>query len=125
MYTDMCFSRIKNVMNHLVFNYFDVLVTGCVFAVTINICYMRIIIFSSEGRISHFDFYCHRLVDVISKLKLQKSSVIRHMTTVLQPILEKGIIDHSIVHRVFIEYLTIADKVLEVQHITAYLLHCT
>ncbi|KAK4484228.1 hypothetical protein RD792_011452 [Penstemon davidsonii] len=51
-----------------------------------------------------------RLVDIISKLKLQKSSVIRHMTSVLQPILEKGILDHSIVHRAILEYLTIADK---------------
>lgn len=52
-----------------------------------------------------------RLLDVISKLNLQKTSVIRHMTSVIQPILEKGIVDHSIIHRVLMEYLTIADKV--------------
>ncbi|KAK4338905.1 hypothetical protein RND71_040367 [Anisodus tanguticus] len=51
-----------------------------------------------------------RLVDVISNLQLQKGSVIRHMTSVLQPILEKGILDHSIVHRALVEYLTIADQ---------------
>ncbi|XP_060197594.1 pumilio homolog 24 isoform X1 [Lycium barbarum] len=51
-----------------------------------------------------------RLVDVISNLHLQKGSVIRHMTSVLQPILEKGILDHSIIHRALVEYLTIADK---------------
>ncbi|KAL2244299.1 UNVERIFIED_CONTAM: Pumilio 24 [Sesamum indicum] len=52
----------------------------------------------------------NRLEDVISKLQLQKSSVLRHMTSVLQPILEKGILDHSIVHRALMEYLNIADQ---------------
>lgn len=52
-----------------------------------------------------------RLVDVISKLGLQKASVLRHMTSVIQPILEKGIVDHSIIHRVLIEYFSIADQV--------------
>ncbi|XVE65574.1 hypothetical protein DITRI_Ditri08aG0010700 [Diplodiscus trichospermus] len=51
-----------------------------------------------------------RLIDVISKLGLQKSSVLRHMSSVIQPILEKGIVDHSMIHRVLIEYLSIADK---------------
>ncbi|CAA2964014.1 pumilio homolog 24 [Olea europaea subsp. europaea] len=51
-----------------------------------------------------------RLVDVISKLQLQKSSVLRHMASVLQPILEKGILDHSIVHRALMEYLSVADE---------------
>lgn len=50
--------------------------------------------------------------DIISKLELQKSSVVRHMTPVLHALLEKGIISHSIVHRALMEYLTIADKVL-------------
>lgn len=52
-----------------------------------------------------------RLVDIISKLQLQKASVSRHMTSVVQPILEKGIVDHSIIHRLLIEYVTIADQV--------------
>lgn len=52
-----------------------------------------------------------RLVDVISNLQLQKGSVVRHMTSVLQPIMEKGILDHSIIHRALVEYLTIADQV--------------
>ncbi|KAG8372915.1 hypothetical protein BUALT_Bualt12G0116700 [Buddleja alternifolia] len=52
----------------------------------------------------------NRLEDVVSKLQLQKSSVLRHMTSVLQPILEKGILDHSIVHRALMEYFSIADK---------------
>ncbi|CAI0540115.1 unnamed protein product [Linum tenue] len=51
-----------------------------------------------------------RLVDVIAKLNLQINSVLRHMTSVIQPILEKGIVDHSIIHRVLMEYLSIADK---------------
>ncbi|KAK6803708.1 hypothetical protein RDI58_001492 [Solanum bulbocastanum] len=51
-----------------------------------------------------------RLVDVISNLQLQKGSVVRHMTSVLQPIMEKGILDHSIIHRALVEYLTIADQ---------------
>ncbi|KAL0433965.1 UNVERIFIED_CONTAM: Pumilio24 [Sesamum latifolium] len=52
----------------------------------------------------------NRLEDVISKLQLQKSSVLRHMTSALQPIIEKGILDHSIVHRALMEYLSIADQ---------------
>ncbi|XP_004296879.1 PREDICTED: pumilio homolog 24 [Fragaria vesca subsp. vesca] len=51
-----------------------------------------------------------RLVDIIAKLDLQKSSVLKHMTSVIQPILEKGIVDHSILHRVLIEYFTIAEE---------------
>ncbi|XP_015937538.1 pumilio homolog 24 [Arachis duranensis] len=51
-----------------------------------------------------------RLLDVISKLGLQKGSVIRHMTSVIQPILEKGIVDHSIIHRVLLEYFSVADQ---------------
>lgn len=51
-----------------------------------------------------------RLIDVISKLNLQKNSVIRHMTSVIQPILEKGIVDHSIIHRLLMEFFSIADK---------------
>ncbi|XP_074320357.1 pumilio homolog 24 [Silene latifolia] len=51
-----------------------------------------------------------KIVDLISKLGLRKSSVCRHMTGVLQSIWEKGIVDHSIVHKAFIEYLSIADK---------------
>lgn len=51
-----------------------------------------------------------RLVDIISKLGLQKASVLRHMASVIQPILEKGILDHSIIHRVLIEYFSIAGQ---------------
>ncbi|KAH9602061.1 hypothetical protein KSS87_012524 [Heliosperma pusillum] len=54
-----------------------------------------------------------RIVDIISKLGLRKSSVCRHMTGVLQSIWEKGIVDHSIVHKALIEYLSIADKVVQ------------
>ncbi|XP_050216559.1 pumilio homolog 24 [Mercurialis annua] len=52
----------------------------------------------------------NRLLDVISKLKLPKASVSRHMTSVIQPILEKGIVDHTIIHKLLVEYLSIADK---------------
>ncbi|XP_008810199.2 pumilio homolog 24 [Phoenix dactylifera] len=51
-----------------------------------------------------------RLVDIISKLGLQKSSVLQHMTTVIQPLLEKGIVDYSIIHTALVEYFTIADR---------------
>ncbi|CAK7333281.1 unnamed protein product [Dovyalis caffra] len=51
-----------------------------------------------------------RLLDVILKLNLQKGSVLRYMASVIQPILEKGIVDHTIIHKVLIEYLSIADK---------------
>ncbi|XP_077218294.1 pumilio 24 [Tasmannia lanceolata] len=50
------------------------------------------------------------LVDIISKLGLQKSSVVQHMTSVIQPIMEKGIVDHSIIHHALMEYLSIADR---------------
>lgn len=56
-------------------------------------------------------FHVVRLIDLISKLGLQKGSVLRHMSSVIQPILEKGIVDHSIIHRALMEYLSIADKV--------------
>ncbi|THU64659.1 hypothetical protein C4D60_Mb01t28790 [Musa balbisiana] len=51
-----------------------------------------------------------RLVDIISKLGLQKSSVLQHMMSVIQPLLEKGIVDHSIIHKALVEFFTIADK---------------
>ncbi|CAI8610701.1 unnamed protein product [Vicia faba] len=51
-----------------------------------------------------------RLLDIMSKLGLQKGAVSRHMSSVIQPILEKGIVDHSILHRVLLEYFSIADK---------------
>lgn len=50
------------------------------------------------------------VVDIIAKLGLQKGAVNRHMTAIIQPILEKGIVDHTITHKLLIEYLTIADK---------------
>ncbi|XP_062108670.1 pumilio homolog 24 [Humulus lupulus] len=50
------------------------------------------------------------LQDIMSKLSLPKTSVVRHMTSVIQPILEKGIVDHSIIHRILMEYLSIADQ---------------
>lgn len=52
-----------------------------------------------------------RVVDIIAKLGLQKGAVNRHMTKIILPILEKGIVDHTITHKLLIEYLTIADKV--------------
>ncbi|XP_057487194.1 pumilio homolog 24-like [Actinidia eriantha] len=51
-----------------------------------------------------------RLIDVISRLGLQKASVLRHMSSVFQPILEKGIVDHSILHKALMEYFSIADQ---------------
>ncbi|KAI3780562.1 hypothetical protein L2E82_10546 [Cichorium intybus] len=51
-----------------------------------------------------------QLVNIISKLNLQKRAVLRHMASVFQPILEKGIVDHSILHTALVQYFTIADK---------------
>ena len=56
-------------------------------------------------------FFVFRIIDLMSKLGLKKSSVLRHMSTVLQPVLEKGIVDHSIIHKALLEFLSIADKV--------------
>ncbi|OEL15665.1 Pumilio-like protein 24 [Dichanthelium oligosanthes] len=50
------------------------------------------------------------LLETISKLGLQKSSVLQYMTIVLQKILEKGTVEYSIVHTAILEYFTIADK---------------
>ncbi|CAL5393374.1 unnamed protein product [Camellia sinensis] len=50
------------------------------------------------------------LADVISKLGLQKASVLGYMSSLFQPILEKGIVDHSIIHKALMEYFSIADK---------------
>ncbi|XP_006651985.1 pumilio homolog 24 [Oryza brachyantha] len=52
----------------------------------------------------------HSLLDTISNLGLQKSSVLQYMTTVIHPILEKGIVEYPIVHTAVLEYFTIADK---------------
>ncbi|KAJ1292840.1 hypothetical protein BS78_01G020800 [Paspalum vaginatum] len=50
------------------------------------------------------------LLETISKLELQKSSVLQYMTIVIQKILEKGNVEYSIVHTAILEYFTIADK---------------
>uniref|UniRef100_A0A0C9S2K7 TSA: Wollemia nobilis Ref_Wollemi_Transcript_18990_2729 transcribed RNA sequence n=1 Tax=Wollemia nobilis TaxID=56998 RepID=A0A0C9S2K7_9CONI len=52
-----------------------------------------------------------RVLDLLSgELPSKRSSILEHMTLALQPIIEKGIVDHSIVHRALGEYLSIADK---------------
>lgn len=54
----------------------------------------------------------YRLVDLLAhEPSTKRRSVLEHMTASLQPILEKGIIDHSIIHRALIEYLSITGKV--------------
>ncbi|KAI3516283.1 hypothetical protein L1887_15195 [Cichorium endivia] len=60
----------------------------------------------------------HRLVNIISKLNLQKGAVLRHMASVFQPILEKGMVDHSILHTALVEYFTIADKIGAIQAVS-------
>ncbi|KAF7109875.1 hypothetical protein CFC21_110067 [Triticum aestivum] len=65
------------------------------------------------------------LLNIISKLGLQKSSVLQHMTTVIQPVLEKGIVEYSIVHTVILEYLTIADKTSALDVIRQLIPHLT
>ncbi|KAM7259693.1 hypothetical protein ACFE04_015434 [Oxalis oulophora] len=51
-----------------------------------------------------------RLEDIISKLGISKGSVVRHMNSVVQPVLEKGILDHSVIHKLLLDYLSIADR---------------
>lgn len=52
-----------------------------------------------------------RLVDLLSgEHPSKRSAVLEHMTLALQPILEKGIVDHSIVHRALLEYMCISNK---------------
>lgn len=41
------------------------------------------------------------------------------MTLALQPILEKGIVDHSIIHRAIVEYLSVSKKVVCTSHLGA------
>ncbi|XBI85861.1 hypothetical protein VPH35_093928 [Triticum aestivum] len=65
------------------------------------------------------------LLNIISKLGLQKSSVLQHMTTVIQQVLEKGIVEYSIVHTVILEYLTIADKTSALDVIRQLIPHLT
>ncbi|AQK95579.1 Leukotriene A-4 hydrolase-like protein [Zea mays] len=50
------------------------------------------------------------LIDTISKLGLQISSVLLHMTIVIDKILEKGTVEYLIVHTAILDYFTIADK---------------
>jgi len=40
----------------------------------------------------------------------KKRAVLEHMTLALQPILEKGIVDHTIIHRAIVEYLSVSKK---------------
>ncbi|KAM3279716.1 hypothetical protein ACQJBY_046845 [Aegilops geniculata] len=65
------------------------------------------------------------VLNIISKLGLQKSSVLQHMTTVIQPVLEKGIVEYSVVHLVILEYLTIADKTSALDVIRQLIPHLT
>lgn len=54
-----------------------------------------------------------RLVDLLEhEPSTKRRIVLEHMTAALQPILEKGIVDHSIVHRALIEYLSITGKTM-------------
>ncbi|KAG0574443.1 hypothetical protein KC19_VG262600 [Ceratodon purpureus] len=45
-----------------------------------------------------------------SEPAVKKRSVLQHMSLALQPILEKGIVDHSIIHRAIVEYLSVSKK---------------
>jgi hypothetical protein len=47
------------------------------------------------------------------------------MTLALQPILEKGIVDHSIIHRAIVEYLSISKKVRNVSVIFVLDMGCS
>lgn len=60
----------------------------------------------------HVYILTNSLGNIISKLRLQKSSILQHMSSLIQPILDKAIVDHSIVHTILMEYFSIADKVI-------------
>eukprot|EP00252_Welwitschia_mirabilis_P011378 TRINITY_DN25592_c0_g1_i1.p1 TRINITY_DN25592_c0_g1~~TRINITY_DN25592_c0_g1_i1.p1 ORF type:complete len:664 (-),score=128.81 TRINITY_DN25592_c0_g1_i1:363-2354(-) len=52
-----------------------------------------------------------RLSDLLSgENPTKKASILENISTSLQPILEKGIVDHSIIHRVLFEYLSVSDE---------------
>ncbi|CAK9224791.1 unnamed protein product, partial [Sphagnum troendelagicum] len=52
-----------------------------------------------------------RVVDLLAtEPAAKRRAVLEHMTLALQPILEKGIVDHSIIHRAIVEYLSISKK---------------
>lgn len=60
----------------------------------------------------HIYILINSLINIISKVHLQKSSILQHVTSLIQSIFDKGILDHSIVHTVLMEYFNIADKVM-------------
>lgn len=52
-----------------------------------------------------------RLVDILADSpQSKKRAILEHMALALQPILEKGIVDHSIVHRALDEFLVVAPQ---------------
>ncbi|CAI5952591.1 unnamed protein product, partial [Closterium sp. NIES-65] len=53
-----------------------------------------------------------RLSDLLANLPsgTSRQSVLQHLETSLQPILEKGIVDHSLFHRVLADYLGVISK---------------
>lgn len=55
-------------------------------------------------------FLINSLANIISKMRLQKSSILQHMSSLIKPILDKAMVDHSIVHTILMEYFSIADK---------------
>ena len=60
---------------------------------------------------STFFQFDRRLVDLLSGEHSSKmAAVLEHMTLASQPILEIGIVDHSIGHRVLLEYICIENK---------------
>ncbi len=64
---------------------------------------------------SCFCCWFHRVVDLLAtEPAAKRRAVLEHMTLALQPILEKGIVDHSIIHRAIVEYLSISKKVRNV-----------
>ena len=56
----------------------------------------------------------------------KRCAVLEHMTLALQPILEKGIVDHSIVHRALLEYMCIENESLVTYNLAAiWVTSCT
>ena len=60
--------------------------------------------------------YGSRLVELLASAdSTKRRQVLEHMMLALQPILEKGIVDHSLTHRALAEFLAVAPKARALQ----------
>eukprot|EP00897_Mesotaenium_endlicherianum_P003454 jgi/Mesen1/3136/ME000184S02204 len=60
------------------------------------------------------DFRLFKGLEVLEQAApAQRRGILEHTAAALQPILEKGIVDHSIVHRVLADFLAVAPKAMQ------------